>query len=60
MIVAGQFGFTQGGVDLVVTDLVQKHGGPALAASEFGDKVVLALADIPGDRAAAEGAGGRV
>ena len=58
MVGAGEFGLGQGGVDFVVTDLVQKNGRPALAAPELGDEVVLALRHVPGDRAAAERAEG--
>ena len=45
-IIPGQFGFGQGCVDFVVADLMEKHRGPALAAPEFRDKVVVALADL--------------
>ena len=36
VVAAGQFRLGQGRVDLVVADLVQQHGRPALAAPELG------------------------
>jgi hypothetical protein len=49
-----QLGLCQGGVDLVVADLVQQNHGPALAATELRDQVVQALPRLRGDRPVAE------
>ena len=56
VIAAGKLGFGQGGVNFIVTDLVQEHGWPALAALEAGDKVVVALACFGRNRAVTQGA----
>ena len=56
VVVAGEFGFGQGGVDFLVTDLMQEHGWAVLAAPKPGDQVVQALRRVRRDRAAAEGA----
>ena len=58
VIAAGEVGFGARGVDFAVTDLVEKHGGAALAAAKFRDQVVLALRHVFGNRAQAEGADG--
>lgn len=58
VIGARKLGFRQRGVDLVVANLVQQDGRSALAAPELGDKVMLALPDMPGDGPAAEGTNG--
>ena len=50
----GKFGFGQGRVDLAMTDLMQQHSRPALAATQPGDKVVQTLTDIRRDRTTAE------
>jgi len=55
--IAGQFGLGQGGVDLVMANLVQQHGRPALAAAQLGRQVVQALRGRRRDRALAQGAG---
>lgn len=54
--VAGQLGLGQGGVDFVVADLMQQDGRAALAAFEFGDKMVQALLCEGRDRTFAQGA----
>ena len=53
-----QFGFAERGVDLVVADLVQKHGRPTFAAPEFRDKMVQALRHVRRNGAVAERADG--
>ena len=59
VVAARQFRLGQGGVDLVVADLVQKHDRPALAAAQFRRQVMQALFRILRDRAAAKRADGR-
>lgn len=44
--IAGQFGFTQAGVNLVVANLVKQHGFPTLSAAQFGYEMVLALLGV--------------
>ena len=56
--VAGKFGFGEGGVDFIVTDLMNKNGRAAFASAQFGREVVLALLGVRRDRAVAEGADG--
>ena len=51
-----EFRFGQGRVNLVVANLMNKNGRPALAALEFGDQVMMALFDTRRDRAQAKGA----
>lgn len=55
---AGQLGLGQGGVDLVMANLVDQHGRPALAAAQFRHKVVQALRCVRRNRAVAERANG--
>ncbi len=50
---ARQFGLRQGSVDLFVANLVQQHGGSALASFEFWDQMMQAAAAL-GDRAVAK------
>lgn len=50
-----QFSLRQSCEDLVVTNLVQKYGRPALAAAQFRDEVVQALPRFGRNRAKAEG-----
>lgn len=57
-VVAGQFRLAERGVDLVVANLVQKHGGTALAAAQFRHKVMPALRDTGRDRPVAQWADG--
>ena len=52
--VAGKLGLGQGGVNFVVTDLMQEHGRPVFATLEAGDQVMLALAGIGRNWAVAE------
>lgn len=49
-----QLGLTQGGVDLIVTDLMQKHGFPAFAPAQTGNQMVFALPRRHRDRAATQ------
>ena len=56
--VSGKFGFGEGGVDFVVTDLVKKNGRAVFASAQFGREVVLALLGVRRDRAVAEGTDG--
>ena len=56
--VAGEFGFGEGGVDFIVTDLVKKDGGSVFASAQFGREVVLALFGVRRNRAVAEGTDG--
>lgn len=60
VVIAGQFGLGKGRVDLVVADLVKKHGRAALAAPELGRQVMQALLRALRDRALAERADGQV
>lgn len=53
-IVAGQFGLRQGGVNLIVANLMQKHGRPALAPAQSWNKVMQALLGLGRDRAQAQ------
>ena len=55
-VVAGEFGLGQGGVDFLVTDLMQEHRGPVFTAPQPRDQVVQALGRVGRDRARAEGA----
>ena len=55
---ARKLGFREGGVDLVVANLVQKNGRPAFSAPELGDEVMQALAGVGRNRPAAEGTDG--
>ena len=57
-IVAREFCFCQGCVDLVVANLVQQDRGAAFAAFQLGDQMVQALACISGNGPAAQGAYG--
>ena len=50
---ARQFGFGQRGVDFLVANLVQQHGGSALASFEFWDQM-MQTATAFGDRAVAK------
>lgn len=59
VVAARQFCLGQGGVDLVMADLVQKHDRPALAAAQFRRQVMEALLGIFWDRAMAKRANGR-
>ena len=59
VVAAGQFGLGQGGVNLIVADLMQKHDRPALAAAQFRRQVMQALFRILRDRAVAKRADGR-
>ena len=52
VIVPGEFRLGEGGVNLVMTDLVQPHDGATFSAFEPGDEVVQALGRFGGDRAA--------
>ena len=45
-------------MDLAVTDVMQQHRGPALAAAQLRDKVVAALRNIRRDRPFTQGADG--
>ena len=54
--VPGKLRLAQAGVDLAMTDVMQKHGRAALAAFQFRDQVMPALFDGRRDRAVAEGA----
>ena len=54
VIIARQFSLGQAGVDLVVTDLMQPHHRPALAALEPWHKVMQALLRLRRDRSATE------
>ena len=60
VVVPGKLGLGERGVDFVVADLVEKDCRPALAATEFRDKVVEALARIGRNGALAERADGIV
>ena len=51
--VACKLGLGQGGVDFPVADVMQQHGGAALAALELGDQVMTALRDVRRDRTVA-------
>ena len=55
--IAGEFRLGQGGVDFVVANLVQQDRGPALAAAQTRDQVVVALVGLGRDRTAAKRAG---
>lgn len=55
-VAAGELRLRQGGVDLVVADLMQAHRGAALAAPQAWDEVMEALFRLRRDRATAEGA----
>lgn len=46
VILPRKFGFGERRMDLVMADLVEKNGGAALSAPEFGDEVMQALAHI--------------
>lgn len=56
VVVAGEFGFGQGGVDFLVADLMEQHRGPVFTAPEPRDQVVQALWRVGWDRARAKGA----
>ncbi len=57
-IVAREFALGQCRVDFVVTDLVEKHSRPALAAPELRHEVVQALLGVRRDGAFAQWADG--
>ncbi len=54
VVIPGQFGFAQGGVDFPVADMVQQNRGPAFPAPEFRGQMVEALRNARRYRAAAE------
>lgn len=60
VVVPGKLGLGERGVDFVVADLMEKDSRPALAAAEFRDKVVKALARVGRNWAFAERADGIV
>lgn len=51
---SGQLSFGQGRVDFIVTNLMQQHDRPALAALELGDQMMQALPRICGNLPAAQ------
>ena len=53
-IVAGKLGLAQRCMNLVMADLMQEDGRTVFAALEAGDQVMVALAGVRRDRAAAE------
>ncbi len=57
---SGKLGFGQRGVDFVVTNLVDQDCWTALAAAQFGDKVMQALRGIRQDGTVTERAYGVV
>ena len=58
--IARQFGLCQRRMDFVVADLVQQNCRPTLAAAQFRDKMMMALAHIRWDGTATERALGRI
>ena len=52
---AGQLGLGQGGMNLVMADLMQQHRRPALSAAQLGHEMVQALRGIRRDRTVAQG-----
>ena len=54
--VLGKFGFGEGRMDFVVTDLMQKNGLPAFAAAQLWNEVVEALFGMGRDWPLAQGA----
>ena len=57
---ARQFGFGQGGMDFIMTDLMQQHDRPALAAAQLRRQVMQALLGILRNGAIAKWADGCV
>ena len=57
---AGKLGLGQGGVDFVVTDLMQQYCRAALAAAQAREQVVQALLCLGRDRAFAKRADGKI
>ncbi len=60
VVAAGQFGLGKGGVDLVVTDLVDKDRRATLAPAQLRDQVVQALLGAGRDWAQTQRADGQV
>ena len=60
VVATRQFRLGQGGVDFVVTDLMQQNDRPTLAAAQFRRQVMQALLGIRRDRAIAERADGDI
>lgn len=56
--VARQFGLCEGGVDLIVTNLMQAYDRASLAALQLGHQMMQALAHMRGDWPSAQGANG--
>lgn len=57
---AGQFRLGQGGMNLIVADLVQQHGRPALATAQARDQMVQALRGVWRNRATTKRASGGI
>jgi len=60
IVAAGKLGLGQGGMDLIVADLMQQHCRPAFPATQFRDQVVQALFGIRRNRAITKRAKGPV
>lgn len=60
VVIAGQLRFGQGGMDFIVTNLMQQHDRPALTPTQFRRQVMQALLGILRDRAIAQRANGSV
>ena len=60
VIVPGKLGFGQGRMDLVVTNLMEKHRRSTFPAPKFRDEMVEALRDVRRNRTVTERTNGRI